>query len=112
LSFFSYLSPLQIHLVICILFDSVEVSMHIFHLINYSYNNSFELKIWDFMPFTIIQILCYVIVDLLRYHIALLFHILVLLLWDLLICHQFVGWGFSHLNVFPLNYSLFSARTG
>jgi hypothetical protein len=45
LSFFSYLSPLQIHLVICILFDSVEVSMHIFHLINYSYNNSFELKI-------------------------------------------------------------------
>jgi hypothetical protein len=51
-----------------------EVFIHVFfHLINHCYH-SFQLKIWDFIPFTIIEIIAEWL-NFSRCHITILFHI-------------------------------------
>jgi hypothetical protein len=73
--FVSSLSSLSYLYWVCLFLFSLIllVFVHVFfYVINNSY--SFELKIWDFAPFAIIQVLC-VFVEFLRCHILLIFNI-------------------------------------
>jgi hypothetical protein len=99
-----YLYSLWIHWGVLFIYALFNFIDHFYH--------SFEFNIWDFIHFTIIQNLYFVIVDMLWVKLLFLHIFLLFMHCDLVIWTQVTDGRFYSPQVFQLNYSVCSGRTG